>query len=103
MKKLWIAGGAVVLAAAAAFAWYRATADPGWTTDSPAALEAYQRGRQSQMKFYFADARKDFLAAVAADPDFVVAKIALLDSDGDKEERTRVVASLAQSHSAARM
>lgn len=94
MKKLWIAGAAVAVVAAAAFAWYRATAEPGWTTDSPVALEAYQRGRQAQMKFYWTDARAAFHEALAADPDMVVAKIALLDSDTDKEERTRLVEAL---------
>ena len=94
MKKLWIAVATVVLIAAAAFAWYRATAGPGWTTDSPAALEAYQRGRQAQMKFYWNDARAAFQEALAADPEMVVPKIALLEGDIGKEERGRLLEEL---------
>jgi len=94
MKKLWIAGAVVVVAAAAGFAWYRATAEPGWTTDSPAALEAYQRGRAAQMKFYWNDARAAFHEALVADPEMVVPKIALLDADTDKEERGRLLEEL---------
>ena len=94
MRKLWIAGAGLVLLAAAAAAWYYATADPGWTTASPEALAAYQRGRQAQMKFYFADARAAFQEARTADPDFVVAKIALLDTDSSKEERAALIEDL---------
>jgi tetratricopeptide (TPR) repeat protein len=97
MRKLWIAGGVALLGAAAAAAWFYATAGPRWTTDSPQALAAYQRGRQAQMKFYFADAREAFEEALAADPSFVVAKLALLESDGGKEERERVISELRQS------
>lgn len=97
MRKLWIAGGAVALLAGAAAAWYYATADPGWTTDSPQALAAYQRGRQAQMKFYAADARAAFEAALAADPSFVAAKIALLGTEGRKGENERLLAELRES------
>lgn len=100
MRKLWIAAGAVVLVAAAAAAWYRATAEPGWTTDSPAALAAYQRGREAQMKFYFTDARAAFEEALAADPGFVVAQIALLDTDNTKEARSGLIESLRRADAA---
>jgi len=94
MKKLWITGGAAVLIVAAASSWYFATADPGWTTDSPQALDAYQRGRQAQMKFYAADARAAFEEALAADPSFVAAKIALLGTEGGRGENERLLAEL---------
>src|SRR5690606_28835679 len=83
---------AVILAVAAGtLSWLRASTRREWTTDSKAALVEYERGRQAHMRFYFADARAAYLRALDLDPGFVAAKIALLDSEVDRDERARLI------------
>ena len=56
---------AVILAIAAGTVfWLRAATRREWTTDSPAALAEYERGRQAHMRFYPADARAAFQRAL---------------------------------------
>jgi tetratricopeptide (TPR) repeat protein len=92
MRKLWLIVGALAVAGVAVAVW-QATR-PQWTTTSRAALAEYLAGRQAQMKLYSKDAATAFHRALALDPQFVAAKIGLLDSDIDKAERERLVAEL---------
>ncbi len=86
MRKLWMILLALALAAAG-LAWLFAATRPEWTTRSAAALAEFQKGREAQMKFYFTDAQAAYERALKLDPDFVAAKVALLDGDKSKEER----------------
>jgi tetratricopeptide (TPR) repeat protein len=94
MKK-WLILVAAAAIAAGAYALWTTKGRPEWTTDSKAALAAYQRGRQAQMKFYFAEAAAAYEEALAHDPDFVAARIALLDTGRiDRDDRESMVAKL---------
>ncbi len=93
MKKLWIAVGALAVIAGGAAAWYAASR-PEWTTSSPEALAAYWQGRQAQMKFYGADAAAAFERAIRLDPEFVVAKVALLDTGREPKRREKLLEEL---------
>jgi tetratricopeptide (TPR) repeat protein len=93
MRRIALIAVVLALAAGAAF-WLRAATRRSWTTDSPAALAEYERGRQVHMRFYFADARAAYERALELDPGFVAAKLALIDSDVDQETRVRLVAEL---------
>jgi tetratricopeptide (TPR) repeat protein len=88
-----IAAGVLVATAAAAYlvAWPRRE----WTTESAEALEAYRVGREAQSKFYAADANRAYRRAVELDPDFVAARIGLMETAGDREERRRLAEGLA--------
>lgn len=93
MRRIALIAVVLALAAGAAF-WLRAATRKEWTTESPAALAEYERGRQAHMRFYSADARAAFRRALELDPGFVAAKLGLLDSEVDKEVRARLVAEL---------
>jgi len=93
MRKSWLIGIALALVVGAAI-WIKASRPDPWTTSSPQALAEYERGRQAQMKFYFADAAAAFERALELDPSFVAAKLALLDTDRSKEDRDRLIAEL---------
>ena len=95
MKRSWILVAVLVVAAAAAAGAWRMSACRAWTTDSPAALELYEQGRQAQMKFYWQDAGALFERALELDPQFVAARLALLETDKpSREERQRLIAEL---------
>jgi predicted Zn-dependent protease len=49
-----------------------------WTTDSAAALAAFEAGQEALGKLYAQDAVRHFERAVAADPDFAAARLYLL-------------------------
>lgn len=77
--------------------WYaRAGRTPVWTTDSPEALAELERGRQAAMRLYAKDAREAFERALQLDPDFVAARLFLLDNGGDDERRAQLVEELRQ-------
>lgn len=93
MRRIVLIAVVLALAAGAAF-WLRAATRRTWTTDSPAALAEYERGRQAHMRFYFVDARAAYERALELDPEFVAAKLALVDSDADKQVRERLIGEL---------
>ncbi len=93
MRKLWMILLTLAVAAGG-LAWLFAATRPEWTTGSAAALAEYQKGREAQMKFYFTDAQAAYERALKLDPNFVAAKIALLDGDKSKEDRRALVEEL---------
>ncbi|MEM8998175.1 MAG: hypothetical protein AAGF23_25555, partial [Acidobacteriota bacterium] len=93
-KTTWLAAGlaGLALTAAAAFVVIRVLEPepPVWTTPSPEALRAFERGLDSRAKYYWAEATQHFARAVELDRDFAVAKLLLLLTDGGtSEERER--------------
>ncbi|QQR72477.1 MAG: tetratricopeptide repeat protein [Holophagales bacterium] len=65
-----------------------------WTTDSPEALAAYQRGLEDLMRYYREDAHREFEQALALDPTFVAAKVQLIDTSSSSSERKRLMGEL---------
>jgi tetratricopeptide (TPR) repeat protein len=97
-RRLTIAAATVVLLAAAAIAAWaalRSRDKSEWTTSSPQALAALERGLDAERKFYVAEARQHFARALALDPDFAAAKVWLLRSTPRKSPaRKELIASL---------
>lgn len=81
---------ALAVAAVAGVVLYVQSAEPRrWTTDSPEALAAYERGLEADMKLYFGDAVEHYSQALAADPDFVLPRLRLarrLDWGSERKE-----------------
>ncbi|KAB2968825.1 MAG: tetratricopeptide repeat protein [Thermoanaerobaculia bacterium] len=90
MRKSWLIGIALAIVIGGAI-WIEASRREPWTTDSPQALAEYLRGRQAAMKVYQADAAAAYERALELDPSFVAAKLGLLESDRDKNERKRLL------------
>jgi tetratricopeptide (TPR) repeat protein len=59
---------------AAALLLLRYPKGPPWSTESEAALEAFEAGLDADMKLYADDARAHYTRALELDPDFLVAK-----------------------------
>lgn len=80
MKRGWVAA-VVVLAAAggavAAWALYQQRARVAWSTDSPAALAAFEAGEEAVSRLYLADAGEKFRLARRLDPGFMMPKLML--------------------------
>lgn len=53
-----------------------------WSTDSPAALAAFERGLQAHMRLYGEEAKAELEAALAADPGFLAPRFFLFDLSG---------------------
>jgi tetratricopeptide (TPR) repeat protein len=88
MRRLLIILALLLLVAGGVMLMARRTV-PDWTTDSPEALAALERGLDAQMKFYGYEAKRGYQEAIELDPDFVAAKVmVLLRSYGwqDKQE-----------------
>jgi Flp pilus assembly protein TadD len=79
MMRKWLVALLVLAAvtAAGAFLWPRA--EPRWTTRSPEAFAAFQEGLEAEMRFYRRDALASYERALALDPDFVLARLKVLD------------------------
>ena len=77
MRKLLIALGLLLLLGGGMMLMARRTG-PQWTTDSPAALAALERGLEAQMKFYGSEARAGYREALELDPDFVAPKLMIM-------------------------
>jgi len=73
----------VALAAVAAFELRRRDAE-AWSTESPAALAAFERGLQAHMRLYGDEAAGEFRAALAADPGFLAPRFFLLELTGSR-------------------
>ncbi len=67
---------------------------PDWTTDSAAALAAFERGLDAQMKFYRYDAEAAYEEALEHDPGFVAAQLMLHQYERDEERRAELAAGL---------
>ncbi|MFQ5351125.1 MAG: hypothetical protein ACE5EG_11840, partial [Thermoanaerobaculia bacterium] len=83
----------LLLAVAGAMMLMAKRSEPRWSTDSPEALAALERGLAAQMKFYGADAQAGYKEALELDPDFVAAKVMVLlhsyDRKGELAEELR--------------
>ena len=72
---------AIIAAATAlvALRYHSAKPQETWTTDSPAALEEFEKALEARMKFYHMDAAEHCRRALELDPDFAAAKVFGLD------------------------
>lgn len=61
-----------------------------WTTGSEPALAAFEDGLEARMRLYEADAATAFRRALELDPAFAAAKVQLLNTTRDPEERKRL-------------
>ena len=84
---------AIAVAAAAASRWWR-PAPPAWTTDSPEALAALEAGHAAAQKLYTADAAAHFARALEHDPDFVIAKLRVVQLGSAASQDPQRVAAL---------
>jgi tetratricopeptide (TPR) repeat protein len=89
---IWLGIPAVVVLAAAISLVAKPTA-PEWTTSSPEALEEFEAALDAESKLYYPEAVRRFERAIELDPDFVMAKVMLVDKlRGYDEERARALA-----------
>ncbi len=95
MRKIWI-GLIVLLALAGGMMLMAKRTEPEWSTDSPAALAAFERGLDAQMKYYGSDAHDSYREALEHDPDFAAAKLMLLHYERDKEREAQLAEELRQ-------
>ena len=90
MKRLLVPLSLILLAVGAMML---ATASRGkeWSTESSAALSAFESGLEARMKYYTNEARSHFQTAVDRDPEFAIAKLYLTfhESDFDRREQLR--------------
>ncbi len=77
MRRLLIVLALLLIGAGGVMLMARRTVT-AWTTDSPEALAALERGLDAQMKFYGHEALEGYQQAVELDPDFVAAKVMML-------------------------
>jgi len=85
MRKLWIIALAVLVIGLIGSVLFR-DRQPKWTTSSPEALAAFEQGLDARMSLYIEDAASFYSKAVELDPDFVAAKLGLLNSYYEKGE-----------------
>jgi tetratricopeptide (TPR) repeat protein len=96
MKKTLISLALLALAGVAAGGyWMLREPAPQWTSASPEALAEFERGFDAQSKLYSAEARQHFARAAELDPDFVIAKLQLVNYTEDKAEREHLRSELA--------
>lgn len=77
MRKLLIGLALLLLLGGGMMLMARRT-EPTWTSGSPEAVAAFERGLDAQMKFYGYEAREGYQEALEIDPDFVAPKVMLL-------------------------
>jgi tetratricopeptide (TPR) repeat protein len=96
MRRFWISL-ALLAAAGGAWLWFAGRA-PEWTSHSSAALDAFHQGLEAEMKYYSEDARRHFARALELDPNFMMAKLKLLNHlpYGEKERMETLVEELRQ-------
>ena len=94
MRKVWIL--IVLVGVVLGAMLLMARGGPGeWTTSSPEALAAFEKGLEAQMKMYNAEASAYYETALQLDADFVAAKLALMQVRYDNKLHERLAAELA--------
>jgi len=90
-RKIWL-GFAVVIVAAAAFILNAVPDGAEWTTSSPQARDEFTAAVDAQMKLYHNDVQAHLERALELDPDFVMAKLLLVDQvrKDDESRATRL-------------
>jgi tetratricopeptide (TPR) repeat protein len=91
-KKIWLALPVVVVVAVAVSLVAR-TQSMEWTSSSPEAIAEFQAAMDASMKLYHDDVRAHLEKAVELDPDFVIAKLYLLERvkrDDDEEQAKKL-------------
>jgi len=86
----------LVVAAAIAGGILASRRTAGWTSDSEAAIQAFEAGLAAQMKFYRDEAGAHFERALELDPEMAVAKLAVADHAYGEEGTERREALLAE-------
>lgn len=66
------------------------TRRPEWTTHSLEALHEFEQGLEAEMKYYRAEAKEHFKAAIELDPTFTACRVALFHHSGHGEERDQL-------------
>lgn len=79
-----VVGLLVVIGGAMAFMLMRR--QPEWTSRSPEAIREFNAGMEAERKFYLNDARKHFERALELDPNFMLAKLRMMDRNLDSPE-----------------
>jgi len=90
----YLGWGLVALVAAGVAASLLALPEPpDWTTTSEAALDEFLEGLADQQRLYYADAAAHFERAVELDPDFVAAKLFLVEpmQEMDRDAASRLL------------
>lgn len=70
--------------------WMMRSPDPGWTTTSGDALDAFEDGVVALNKYYPEEAVEHFRRALELDPEFAMAKLKLAMTLGRSDERERL-------------
>jgi tetratricopeptide (TPR) repeat protein len=95
MNRLWI-GPLLITGLALTLVLPSCGSGPEWTTDSSQALEEFELGLEASMKLYHTDAETHFKKAIELDPEFVAAKLRLLEYQQSDERRNEIIAELRQ-------
>jgi tetratricopeptide (TPR) repeat protein len=93
MRKTLIGVGLLLLLAGGVMLMARRSG-PGWSSESPEARAAFERGLDAQMKFYGSDARAGYREALEHDPDFAAPKVMLLLHNYYRENREELAEDL---------
>ena len=93
MRRLWT-GPLLITSVALILVLPSCGSGPQWTTDSSQALEEFELGLDASMKLYHTDAEDHFRKAIELDPEFVAAKLRLLEYHDDEEERNEIISEL---------
>ena len=93
MRRPWT-GPPLVASLALALVLLNCGSGHEWTTDSPQALDEFELGLEASMKLYQKDAEAHFRKAVELDPEFVAAKLRLLEYQEGEEERNEILSEL---------
>ena len=96
MKRIWIVVVALIGVLAGGIFLGSRLNRSSWTTDSNAARQEFEKGLAAEMRYYGADARVHFERAIELDPDFLIAKLAVLEYENDKHRRAELHTELTQ-------
>jgi len=91
MKRWLVVAAVLAVVASATVALVALGRGPEVTTSSAEALAEFEAAMDARMKLYYDEAQKHLERALALDPDFVLAKLHLLDHlSNDKERREKL-------------
>jgi Flp pilus assembly protein TadD len=94
MRYLWIVLFSIALLIGVAFMLFQRP--PSWTTDSPEALDEFQKGLEARMKMYEAQAEAHFTQALELDPEFVAARLVYMGCCVEEEKRKEMLEEMRQ-------